>query len=401
MATWLEDLLDSTKELEAPQKFFLWAGLATISAIVKNNVWFDRYGATDLVRVYPNLYVMTIAPSGHGKGVPVALSKMLIDEVGGVRTISGRNSIESILQQLGNARTVPGRKGPQMDSTAYIISGELSTALVRNPDSLTILTDLYDGQYNATWSNTMKHTGIDKLEKPNVTLLGGLNDTHFNDMISAKEITGGFIARCQLVVSRERTKSNDLLDPPERPIDIKGLSVHLKKLKNLAGPFVLDPEAKALYRAWYATYKPESSHDKTGSAMRVRDHIWKVAQAISLSREPELILRKSDVETAMRLCLESTSRAETVTEGAGQSEMSVKQRVFLHALLGAPGYRISRTTVLRRCHGDFDAFDLKRLEETFFQGGIIKEPYSGRLEGMKDKDVIYELTPRTIEDYLK
>lgn len=401
MGSWLEDLLDSVRELEAPQKFFLWAGLATISAIVKNNVWLDRYGATDMLRVYPNIYVMTIAPSGHGKGVPIAIAKALVTEVGGVRTISGRNSIESILQTLGNAKTLPGRKGPQMDSTAFVVSGELSTALVRNPDALTILTDLYDGQYNPAWENTMKHTGVDKLDKPNMVLLGGLNDTHFNDMISDKEITGGFIARCMLVVSTERTVINDLLDPPEKLIDIKALAEPLKRLKDLHGPFTLEDDAKMYYRDWYKHYKPENSHDKTGSAMRVRDHIIKVSQLIALSREPVLVIRKSDVETALRLCLESTSKVETVTKGIGQSEMALKQRVFLNALLTAPNHKIGRTTVLRRCHGDFDAFDLKRLEETFLAAGIIKEPYNGRLEGMKEKDVIYELTDRTVEEYLK
>lgn len=398
MTTWLEELLSATSELETPRKFFLWTGLSVISAIVKNNVWVDRYGGTEILRVYPNLYVMLIAPSGHGKGVPVAIAKAIVNEVGNVKVISGRNSIESILQELGHAKTAPGRKGPSVDSTAFIVSGELSTSLVRNPDSLTILTDLHDGQYNKDWKNTMKHTGVDRLERVNLTMLGGLNETHFNDMISEKEITGGFIARCQLVFSRERDKKNSLLRPPKKTISIGDLAAPLRPLKELAGPMKLTEEAIEVYDEWYHKYSPEKTSDKTGAAMRVRDHVLKVAQLMALSREPRLVIEAVDIKDALKICLESVAKVETVTKGAGQSEMMAKQKAFLEVLLKKK--KATREEVLQRCHGDFDAHDLNRLVETFQAAGIIKEAYNGFVDGKRDKkDIIYELSERTIEEY--
>src|SRR5215813_6126879 len=98
MATWLEDLLDATAELESSRKFFLWSGLSAISAVVKNNVWVERYGGTGILTVYPNLYILLVAPSGHRKGVPVSIAKALVAEAGGAKIIAGRSSIEGILQ---------------------------------------------------------------------------------------------------------------------------------------------------------------------------------------------------------------------------------------------------------------------------------------------------------------
>lgn len=402
---WLEEVLDATAELESSPKYFLWSGLAAISAILKNNVWVERYGGSDILTVFPNVYVLLVGPSGFRKGPPVALAKLLVDEVGGVRSIVGRSSIEGIIQDLAGARTVPGKKGPTVDSTAFIVSGEFSTALVRNPDALTILTDLHDGQYNKEWKNTLKHSGVERLERINITMLGGLNETHFNDMISEKEITGGFMARCQLVFAQERGKKNALLRPPNKTFTIQGLAQPLKRLKEMAGKFCLSEGAIEIYEKWYTEWEPEKSHDKTGSAMRVHDHILKVCQLVAAARiatsEGPItqIVEPDDMEAAKRLCLETTSRVGVITRGAGRSEMAVKQKAFVQALLQAPGYKLSRERLLQRCHGDFDVHDLNRMEETFVAAFIIKEVVVGKIDGKKD--AIYELTQKTIDDYVK
>lgn len=397
MSTWLEDVLEATKELESPRKFFLWAGMTTISAVVKRNVWVEREGGK-LLRMYPNVYVFTVAPSGFKKSVPINLAKALLEEVSGTKVISGRSSIENIIQDLGNARTAPGRKGPVADSTACIMSGEFSTSLVRNPDALTILTDLYDSPDE--WKNSMKHTGVDRLSNVSLSILGAMNETHFNDVISEKEITGGFIGRCQIVYSRERERRNSLIrrKSGSKPIPVAELSKYLIRLKAMQGPFEFTDEASDWYNDWYNTYEPEKSSDRTGSAIRIPDYVLKIGQILALSREPKLLLTIDDLQSALKICIESTARIETITKGVGQSEMATKQRAFLEALLKAPNHMISRERLLRDYHGDFDVHDLNRMEETFVGGGIIKEVYLGKIDGKKD--AIYELTERTIKDYL-
>jgi hypothetical protein len=397
--TWLEEILDATSELETPRKFFLWSALATVSAVAKNNVWVERYSSLDLVTVYPNIYVLLIAPSGFRKGVAVGLARALAKEAGGVKLISGRNSIQGIVSDLGNAKTTPGKSAPKVDSTAFINSGEFSTSLVRDPDALTILTDLYDGQYNKEWKNTLKHAGVDYLENVNLTILGGLNETHFNDMMSEKEITGGFIARCHLVLARERERKNALLRPTNKKLDLKKLGDYLREVAKLRGRFEITEEAMVRYETWYDAHDPEHTADKTGSAMRVHDGILKLAQCFAMAREPKLSIEDQDMMLAMRLCLESTANAGTIGSGAGGSEMALKQRSLLTALLRAPNYKITREKLLQNCRGDFDAFDLNRMTDTFTEAGIILQPYAATVEGRNQ--IIYELSGNTILEYSK
>jgi hypothetical protein len=100
--SWVNEVMDSTKELESPRSFFYWSALTTISAILKDNVWIDRGGA---FKLYPNIYVMLLAGSALRKGLPVALSKNIVQLVNNTKLIVGRSSIQGILKELSEAKT--------------------------------------------------------------------------------------------------------------------------------------------------------------------------------------------------------------------------------------------------------------------------------------------------------
>ena len=89
----LDDILEQHKEYESPLEFWRWAGLAAISAIIKDNVWLERAG---LYNLYANIYVMFHATSGLRKGVPVNYAKRLVRAINNTKIISGRSSIQGI-----------------------------------------------------------------------------------------------------------------------------------------------------------------------------------------------------------------------------------------------------------------------------------------------------------------
>src|SRR5258706_6315758 len=139
---WLVDIVEQHKELESPLSFYYWSALTAISAIVKDNVWFDK----QIYNLYPNIYVMLYADSGLKKGPAINLAKKLVAAVNNTRIISGRSSIQGIMKEIGQAYTAPGGniiKG----SNAFICSSELSASLVKDKAALDILTDLYDRHY--------------------------------------------------------------------------------------------------------------------------------------------------------------------------------------------------------------------------------------------------------------
>src|SRR6266704_1581124 len=162
---------------------------------MKKNVYLDRY----YYILYPNIYVFLVARSGLRKGNPVNLAKKLVQEVGVTRVISGRNSIQGVLKDLGKAHSTPNGTIVK-DAAGFMISGELASFLIKDPEALTILTDLYDTHVNEPeWKNTTKTQGIDTLKNPCITLLGATNEEHFQDAVPTNAIGGGFIGRTSIV----------------------------------------------------------------------------------------------------------------------------------------------------------------------------------------------------------
>ena len=101
--TWLETLLASTSEAEAPSRYFWWSGLCAISAVIRKRVFLQR-GA--FYKLYPNIYVALVsARSGLRKGIPIMIAKKLVSDLDSVRVISGCSSIQAMIKELSMQQT--------------------------------------------------------------------------------------------------------------------------------------------------------------------------------------------------------------------------------------------------------------------------------------------------------
>ncbi len=399
----LEKLGDATAELESPKSFFLWSGLTVLSAVVNNKVHIRQPGMMGGINeLSPNIFVLLLAPAGLRKGVPIAIARSLVTSVGGTRVISGRSSIQAIIKELANTRTSPGQRTPIKDSTGFVVSGEFSTSLVRDEDALTILTDLYDSRYHTGgWKNTLKHSGVESLKNVCITLLGGINHAHFEDIISSKEVQGGFISRTMVISETRKARKNSLLDEDVVTPSMDPMLSDLKDIAKLKGPFHLDPDAKAEYDRWYASFEEEAYGDKTGTVNRVQDHILKVAQLLALSNYQELHITKSEIEIAIQLCIGvALTNIKPATDGIGEGDDAKKCRVLLRTLLLSDRHRAWRSKILRKHYSDFNVYDLDRIAETWVAAGILLEPYPVYVGPKKSRELCYELHPDIVSELL-
>ena len=230
---WLETLLKQHDEFESPKSFWYWAALASISAVMKDQVWLDQ----QLYKVYPNIYVMFHADSGLKKGPPVGMAKKLVTMVNNTHVISGRSSIQGILKELGGAQTQPGGK-IVTKSTAFICSSELSSSIVEDKVATTILTDLYDRVYNeGEWKSLLKMESF-KLMSPTITMLTATNQAHSTDFFTGKDIRGGYFARTFIIHEDERHTVNSLAGRVINRPDYDKLALYLKELAKIKGEFL-------------------------------------------------------------------------------------------------------------------------------------------------------------------
>ena len=183
--SFIDIVLSSTKEYEAPSRFYYWAALAAISAILKDRVFFDM---ASNYKLYPNIYVLLYGPSGVRKGPAIALAEKIVKKVNTTRVINGRSSIEAIIKELGTFQTREGAQ-PIKDSCGFVVASELSSSIISNPSAMDIMTNLYDRIYtDDDWKYNLKVGESVKLNKPTITWLSGTNEALLKDFLPEKNI---------------------------------------------------------------------------------------------------------------------------------------------------------------------------------------------------------------------
>lgn len=368
MSNWIQEVVNSYEENEAPERFFYWCALTAISAVVRKNVFLNRFH----YKLYPNIFTFIIAGSGMKKGVPITMAKKLVEKVGCTRVILGRNSMPRVISDLGKATTLENG-GIISLAQGFLVSGELAAFLVKDPDALTILTDIYDTHaYEDFWINSLKGTGVDKLKQPCLTLLGATNEEHFADAVPSNAIGGGFVARTFMVLSTEKGTLNSLVDRPKNEPDLNHLAEYLKEISLIHGEFQFTPEGKKLYKAWYHEFYDKKYHDVTGTMNRLGDQILKAAMLISLSEDLSLQLKQEHIFEAITVGEACINGMMQVTMGNGSQNLAAATKTIMRELIMHPSHTITKAQLLQKYWGQFDDFDITRIAETLQASNAIE-----------------------------
>ena len=416
MTSWLDDLVIQHQELETPLNFWRWAGISAISAVIKDNVWLNR----QIYNLYPNIYVMLHAESGLKKGPPISMAKQLVKMVNNTKIISGRSSIQGILKDMGQAYTVPGGKVVSK-SVAFICSSELSSSIVDDPVATTILTDLYDRQYNVgEWRSLLKMETFN-LTDPTITMLTATNEAMGENFFGKKDIQGGYFARTFIIYESQRNKVNSLIYPMINPPNIPRLADYLKQVSQLTGPFtplaglerndffkhpkkkdsriVYLSETGQIYDDWYDEFLERvdqlESRDETGTLNRFGDSVLKVAMLLSLAREPKLEIDPHSMKEAISICERLVGNIRKATMGKkGISPASTLKGMIINELLERENHQVTRTVLMKKFwmhYSDSNEFD--ELMLSFDSSGMIKTNSVGN-------QIVYTM-PKTQAEQLK
>lgn len=396
MTSFIENVLHYTKDSESPRKYYYWSALAAMAAVLKSNVYLDKF----YYKLYPNIYVLLVGRSGLRKGPPVNLAKQMVTAIDNTRIFAGRVSIEGVISNLAKATTSQNGGPPRTDASAVLFASEFASFIISNNDALTILTDLYDGHYNPEWSYTLRNSPVEKLKAPCLTLLGASNEVHIKDSIPDNAIGGGFIARTFIIYADKKSGINALTQKPEDTIPLDVLVQQLKDISRCKGGFTWSPGGRELYEHWYQKFSEgeTSQDDQTGTMERIHDHILKTAMLISLSRKLDMRLELPDIEEAIRACQDFVPGAKRVTLGSnGKSVSAPGTAVLLRELLVIPDHRISRTHALQKHWAHFDSFELDRIAESLFAQKAIEIRPQRDEQGKTD--VFYILNPKVLERF--
>lgn len=384
---WLDSILESASELESPKQFWYWSSLCALSAVLKDNVFLDQHAFL----TYPNIYVILIAKSGLRKGAPVAMAQDLVRRAGNTRVIEGRGSIQGIIKELSTVANNGSGKSIT-DSCGFICNDEFAASLVDDKAAMTLLTTLYDRNYHdGPWNNTLK-SGKEKLKKPTVTLLSASNQTLLRELVTHREIKGGFVGRTFFVIGNKKNAINALTRPLKKKLDREKIACYLVEASKLRGGFDWNDEAREAYESWYQLISETDSEDDTGTTERIGAHVLKVAMLLHIARELTLILEPQDIEASLEACSPFISAAATVTIGQGTSKPALEGAEILKELIYAK--KLARKDILKKHWANISAMELDQIMDTFLQAGYVKD---GIEHGIK----YYYIADKILEQYLE
>ena len=397
---WLETLLESTKEAEAPERYFWWSGVCAISAVLRKKVFLQR---GPFYKLYPNIQVALVsARSGLRKGIPISIIKNLVSELDSIRVISGCNSIQGLIKELSMQQTF--KSGAVInEAQGLMISDEFESFITEDARALTYLTALHNThEHEESWKKRLRNSPLEELKSPCLTLLVASNEALFESMVKQKDIEGGFIARTFIVHESKRKKINSLIYTDAEIKDIleidarfhESLTKRLREVAKLTGQMKLSEKASSFYRSWYEQLSIAEIDDKTGTVERLGDQVLKVAMIISASEVDSLEISEKQLSKAIEeseRCLMGT-RAISMEKEKGDINPIIEK--ILKVLLKAPDHEITRRKLMIDTH--IEAMLLDRALDTLVQRGAINEPKRN-----SKKEIFYKMKEDVFQNYVK
>lgn len=303
----------------------------------------------------------------------------LLREAGSANIMSDRVTMEFVLEKLSKGFPRMSQNGTGAvkigtESSALIVSSELSVFITASQFTITCLTDLWDCR-EGTYQYGTRGKGEWNINEPIVGLLGASAQEWLVKSIPADAVGGGFTRRVNFVLGKDIQRapiSKDLWEAK------KSLLIEdLRYIGQIHGCFRLSPQADRLFRKYQDLCEPDEFDDMASSVYKASKwtNAAKLAQVLSISRSDNLVINELDFQMAIDKIEDVAKDLKIVFRSVGESSLaSASDRVI--KMLEAKGY-VSRSEMLAANWRNFTPNELDVILATFRESGLLGERYVG------------------------
>ena len=385
MSDFVSSYLKHTSIYESSTSFWKWSAYCAIAATLRDNC-FRRLGE---VHIYPNIYVLLLAESAtHRKGNPVNLCEKLVSSIKNTKIISGRTSIQAVLDELHKGET-DSKTGKLLKGGSALFSApELSAGIVSDQEAVKILTDIYD--FREEYTSRLRGSGSFKIHKVCFTMMAASNLELLKSVYDSGAIFGGLLGRTFLVKPNEFRESKSLFNVTDMSSSYNDLKDKLREIANLEGEFQFTPESIKEYDSWYGPFRKsyQNRPDKSGISGRIHISILKLAMILTANYTNALVVKKEYIEEAIEEAMNLVPNYQTFIMAGGGSPVAEVGSIVLQELAETEDHSLSRKEILRRHWQKFDAESLDKFIVTVQQAGFIETSPD------QEEGVIYKMTKK-------
>lgn len=378
LTDWLTGYLEYTQNSESPRSFHVWCGLSLLAAALQRKV----YLSWGFEKIYPNLYIVLVGPSGSRKGLALGIAKNLLVNIPGIsvapESSSGREAMVLAMKRANGNFTDQHDGKIKFHCSLTAFSEEMSVFLgQKDIKYLSNLTDWYDSKDD--WRYETVGRGLDTLQGLCFNLAAATAPDWMQSMLPQEAIGGGFTARIIFIVEERKGKTvaKHQLTAEESALEGK-LARDLERINQLTGPATFTPAGEKAYTEWYEVESEKSQRgeyaipDDRFSAYceRRQTHVRKLLLGLSASRGDSLLLDKIDFDHALMILRAAEGKMHKAFGGLGKgrnADATEQVREFIRVQGVA-----TRSSLMAKFYRDLDAPTLKVVEESLVQAGMLQ-----------------------------
>ena len=297
---------------EIPVSYQIFGGFAMLGGLLQRRVYFDQ----EKFKIYPNLSVLFVGPSGIGKDT-------IINQV--IRTIRATLG-ETVAPHIIEGKTIELAFNRLAELTppawAFLLAPEITSFLGGRDYQKSMVQDIT----NLLSNNDVLDTSIGSKQRviyePTITMLAGSTVDWLHKAMPDGSMEGGFIPRFVLVyeeynprhvalIKHDLTKQELQASKAHHDKFMVGLFDVLGEIDKQTKPLDMVPDggSKDLYREWYTSRFERYSPNIREYANRCRDQVLRFAMLVALSCGRRYISGE-DMHTAVQLTDYVASRVE-------------------------------------------------------------------------------------------
>lgn len=352
---------------------------------LERKVWIK----TNIGELYPNLYILCLAPPGVGKTIISSAIQEFLRELPDHHLAPSSVSRASLIDALMAAQ----RKIVMPQSTPPVLSFN-SLAVVQNEmgvflpaydmEFMATLTDLYDGK---RYTEKKRSKDIDnRMDSPQLNLFGATTVSYLYDTMPEAAWGHGFLSRTILIYSGEMERRS-LWDTIDKPTEKKAdLIVDLKSIANSVGRFIFEPEAAKAIDAWHrADNPPKPDHPKLlHYCTRRTTHVLKLCMVASISRSDDHIITLEDYHRALDWLLEAEIYMQDIFKSfavGGDAKAIEDTYYWCYKLYSKKQVDIPESSIIEYLQNKVPAHAVERILQLMVRSKLLEK----RLEGYRPR----------------
>lgn len=373
MADWIDKYMEYTDGIPSPEIFRLWTGISAVAGALERRVWISTARSV----LYPNLFVLLVAPPGVGKSQAITQVSELWYSTKRFHVAPDNMTKASLIDAINAAdgkRVIP--TGLLEYHSLLVGSSEFGVLVpAHDMEFLNVLNHIYDNPRTYRENRRSLANNIE-IVNPQLNIIAGTQPGFLASLLPEEAWSMGFTSRIIMVYSATPVTVSLFGKQEDRRGQFKALSERLKDFGDLMGEATFDPDAVAELERWMRNgLEPVPHHSKLQHYNPRRMlHVLKLSLVSAVSSSGTTYVSLSDVNRARDWLLHTEQLMPDIfRDMVGKSDSQVLQELhfFLWQIWAKGKKPIHESRAIHFLQQRVPAEKVERVLDIAVKSGII------------------------------